>query len=185
VFYPDAAEAASNAYRTIENYDLQYTIKLNPMGLGFGKPFLQPVLLPNLLSIDPVYLYIPHNTIYWVWMRLGPIGYLALWYLFGSMISRGCIYVRKLQDKYLQLAAIYIVAMVVMEIMVAYADYQLSFYRNVIYVGMLVGVLMKLPALDTQKGTLPDPETKKDTALYETTRAHSELSRSLVGGRYA
>jgi hypothetical protein len=93
--------------------------------------------------------------------------------------------VRKLQDKYLQLAAIYVVAMVVMEIMVAYADYQLSFYRNVIYVGMLVGVLMKLPALDTQKGTLPDPEKKKDTALDETTRAHSELSSSLVGGRYA
>ena len=106
------------------------------MGLGFGKPFLQPVPLPNILSLDPVYLYIPHNTIYWVCMRLGPIGYLALWYLFGSIIVRGCIYVRQLKDKYLQLVAIYVVAMVVMEIMVAYADYQLSFYRNVIYIGM-------------------------------------------------
>jgi hypothetical protein len=148
VFHPDPTDAASNLYRDIENYDLKYTVKLNPMGLGFGKPFLQPVLLPDLSSLDPVYNYIPHNTIYWVWMRLGPIGYLALWYLFGSIIVSGSIIARKLKDTYLQLFAIFIVAMVVMEIIVAFADYQLSFYRNVIYVGMLAGVLMRLPAID-------------------------------------
>ncbi len=148
VFRPDPNDAASNLYRDIENYDLKYTVKLNPMGLGFGKPFLQPMLLPDLSSLDPVYNYIPHNTIYWVWMRLGPIGYLALWYLFGAMIVRGSILARQLKGPYLQLMAIYIVAMIIMEIIVAYADYQLSFYRNVIYVGMLAGVLMKLPHID-------------------------------------
>lgn len=151
VFRPDPADAASNLYRDIENYDLKYTVKLNPMGLGFGKPFLQPILLPDVSSLDPVYNYIPHNTIYWVWMRLGPLGYLALWYLFGAMIVRGSIIVRKLKDPYLQLMAIFIVSMIIMEIIVAYADYQLSFYRNVIYVGMLAGVLMKLPQIDNSE----------------------------------
>jgi hypothetical protein len=55
---------------------------------------------------------------------------------------------RQLKDTYLQLIAMYIVAMVVMEIIVAFADYQLSFYRNVIYVGILAGVLMRLPSID-------------------------------------
>lgn len=175
VFRPDSTEAASNLYRDIENYDLQYTVKLNPMGLGFGKPFLQPILLPNILSLDPVYLYIPHNTVYWVWMRLGPVGYLAMWYLFGSIIARGCIYARQIKDKYLQLIAIYIVAMVVMEIVVAYADYQLSFYRNVIYIGMLAGVLLKLPALDI----------RKDQSVNEVACSHAELSNPYVGSRNA
>lgn len=148
VFHPDPHDAASNLYRDIEDYDLKYTVKLNPMGLGFGKPFLQPILLPDLSTLDPVYNYIPHNTIYWVWMRLGPIGYLALWYLFGTMIVRGSIIARQLKDKYLQLIAIYIVAMFVMEIIVAFADYQLSFYRNVIYIGILAGILMRLPKID-------------------------------------
>ena len=148
VFRPDPTDAASNLYRDIENYDLKYTVKLNPLGLGFGKPFLQPMLLPDLSSLDPVYNYIPHNTIYWVWMRLGAIGFLALWYLFGAIIVRGSIIARQLKDPYLQLIAIYIVSMVVMEIIVAYADYQLSFYRNVIYVGMLAGVLMRLPGME-------------------------------------
>ncbi len=160
VFQPDATDAASNLYRTIEDYDLSYTVKLNPLGLGFGKPFLQPELLPDISTLDPVYLFIPHNTIYWVWMRLGPIGYLALWYLFGAIIVRGCLYARQLKDKYLQLIAIYIVCMVIMEVMVAFADYQLSFYRNVIYVGMLAGILMKLPTLDKeQESGIPQQKT--------------------------
>jgi hypothetical protein len=151
VFRPDPTDAASNLYRDIENYDLKYTVQLNPLGLGFGKPFLQPVLLPDLSALDPVYNYIPHNTIYWVWMRLGPVGFLALWYLFGAIIVRGCIYLRQLKDSYLQLIAIYIITMIIMEIIVAFADYQLSFYRNVIYVGMLAGILMRLPGIEEEE----------------------------------
>jgi hypothetical protein len=151
VFRPDPNDAASNLYRDIENYDLKYTVKLNPLGLGFGKPFLQPIPLQDLSSLDPVYNYIPHNTIYWVWMRLGLIGFLALWYLLGAIIVRGCIYLRQLKDTYLQFIAIYIIAMIIMEIIVAFADYQLSFYRNVIYVGMLAGVLMRLPRIEEEE----------------------------------
>lgn len=144
----DARDTASNLYRQIENYDLKYTVRQNPLGLGFGKPFLQPVVLPNILVSDPYYLYVPHNTIYWIWMSLGPLGYFALWYLFGAMIVRGCLIARQIRDRYLQLVAIYIIATVFMEIVVAFADYQLFFYRNVIDLGLLAGVSMKLPALD-------------------------------------
>lgn len=177
LFRPDPRDAASNLYRSIEDYDLLYTISKNPLGLGFGKPFLEPVLLPNILSLDPVYLYIPHNTVYWVWMRLGLIGYVALWYLFGSMIVRGCVYARQLKDKYLQLVAIFIVSMIVMEIIVAFYDYQLSFYRNVIYIGILSGVLVKLPALDS--------DTKEEKRTDEATGADTELSHANVGSRNA
>jgi nitrate reductase NapE component len=175
VFRPDPSDAASNLYRDIENYDLTYTVKLNPMGLGFGKPFLEPILLPDISGSDEYYNYIPHNTIYWVWMRLGPIGYLALWYLFGAMLARGCMYARQLKDSYLQLIAIYIVCMVAMEVIVAFADYQLFFYRNVIYIGILAGILMKLPALSLSDPPQADEVPQSDarllraleTSLYE------------------
>ncbi len=152
VFSPSAGDASSNAYRQIEDYDLKYTVKQNPvLGLGFGKPFLQPITLPNILIDDPYYLYVPHNTIYWIWMRLGPLGYFALWFLFGSIIVRGITILRRLKNHFLQLVAIYIVAITVMEVIVAFADYQLFFYRNVIYLGILIGILMKLPSLDKAK----------------------------------
>ena len=150
--HPDTADArdySSNLYRQIENADLKFTIKQSPIiGYGFGKPFLQPVLLPNILELDPYYLFVPHNTIYWVWMRLGFVGFLALWYLFGSIIVRGCQIARRLRDPYLQLVAVYVVAITFMEVILAYADYQLFFYRNVIYLGLLCGLLLKLPTLD-------------------------------------
>jgi hypothetical protein len=41
-----------------------------------------------------------------------------------------------------------VICMTCMEIIVAFADYQLFFYRNVIYIGLLAGILMKLPELD-------------------------------------
>jgi hypothetical protein len=59
--------------------------------------------------------------------------------------------IRRLEDPYLQVVAIYIVAVVVMEVIVAYADYQLFFYRNVINLGLLCGLLVKLPILDKER----------------------------------
>ncbi len=147
----DARDASSNLYRIIEDYDLKYTVKQNLPGMGFGKPFLEPIPLPDISGLDQYYNYVPHNTIYWIWMRLGPLGYFALWFLIGSIIIRGSQIARKLQDKYLQLVAIYIVAITFMEVIVAYADYQFFFYRNVIYLGLLAGILVKLSVLDKRK----------------------------------
>jgi hypothetical protein len=47
--------------------------------------------------------------------------------------------------------AVYVVAVTFMEVIVAIADYQLFWYRNVIYMGLLAGVLMKLPVLAASK----------------------------------
>jgi hypothetical protein len=160
VFHPnlnDTRDNNSNAYRNIENLDLKYTIQHNNFlfGLGFGKPYLQPTPLTtvfqNIQAVDIYYNYVPHNNIYWIWMRLGAVGFLVFWFLISSIIARGSIIARQLRDPYLQLVAIYAVAMTIMEIIVALADYQLFFYRNVIYLGLLAGILMKLPELDKEE----------------------------------
>ncbi|WP_170293424.1 O-antigen ligase family protein [Thermogemmatispora aurantia] len=166
----DTRDQASNAYRNAENYDLKYTVQQNPLlGLGFGKQFLQPEPLPVLASDDPdfggnPYLYVPHNTIYWIWMRLGPAGYIAFWFLLGSLIVRGGLIARQLQDPYLRLIAVYVIAITFMEVMVAYADYQLFFYRNVIYLGLLAGLLMRLPALERGRSAQQAAQKSMPTA---------------------
>lgn len=164
VFNPNAAsarDAASNLYRSIENYDLKYTEAQSPiLGYGFGKPFLQPVMLANVLELDPYYLYIPHNNVLWIWMRLGPLGYGALWYLIGAALIAGCLIARRLQDQQLRFFAIFAVAALVMEVVLAYGDYQFFFYRNMIFIGVLLGVLMKLPAIE--RASLGQPELYGD-----------------------
>lgn len=159
VFHPDATDTIStesDAYRSIENYDLAYTARKSPLlGWGFGREFLEPLVLPNISSLDANYLYVPHNTIYWVWMRLGIVGFAALWCLFGSILVSGYLIARRLPNSYLQLVAVYIVAVTFMEIIVAFADYQFFAYRNVIFLGLLAGLLLKLPILAEEKGALP------------------------------
>ena len=172
VFKPsatDARDTASNLYRTIEDYDLKFTESQSPiLGYGFGKPFLQPQVLPDVAQIDPYYLYIPHNNILWIWMRLGPLGYFALWNLIGSGIVFGCLIARRLKNPELRTFAIFTVAALVMEVIVAYSDYQFYFYRNVIYVGILLGTLLKLPAIaramSPEESAEPDYEPESGDA---------------------
>ncbi|HEX6542024.1 MAG TPA: O-antigen ligase family protein [Ktedonobacterales bacterium] len=179
VFNPsaaDARDAASNLYRIVENYDLKYTEAQSPLlGYGFGKPFLQPILLANVLDLDPYYLYIPHNNVLWIWMRLGPLGFGALWYLIGTSIVSGCIMARRLKNKQLQFFAIFAVATVVMEVILAYGDYQFFFYRNMIFVGIVLGVLMKLPAIE--RASLGQPGTTNDDLFSESTPKQSSRPR--------
>lgn len=145
----DVRDIASNYYRDIENFDLKYTERQSPIiGYGFGKPFLQPIVLPNISGLDPYYLYIPHNTLLWVWMRLGPPGFAALWYLVAAFIIRAGLMARTLRDPDLRFVAIYAIGAMLMEIPLAYGDYQLFFYRNIMYLGLLMGIVMRLPALD-------------------------------------
>jgi len=179
VFHPSATDVRdlqSNQYRIVEDFDLRYTIAHENffVGMGFGKLYLEPVPLttvfPGIGEADQYYNYVPHNNIYWVWMRLGAIGFLAFWYLFGSLIVQGSLIARRLRDPYLQVAAIYAVGMAVAEIVVAFADYQLFFYRNVIYIGLLAGLLMKLPELErNEAGPLPVAQRPPtEVALQET-----------------
>jgi hypothetical protein len=168
VFKPsstDARDAASNLYRTIEDYDLKYTEAKSPLlGYGFGKPFLQPEVLPNVIQLDPYYLYIPHNNVLWIWMRLGPLGFGALWYIIGTAVVCGCLIARRLKDPQLQLFAIFTVASLVMEVIVAYSDYQFFFYRNMLFTGIVLGVLFKLPAIArAASGNSAEPEDEIDS----------------------
>jgi hypothetical protein len=169
IFIPtagDSRDVLSNLYRDYENTDLIYTAKRYPLGLGFGKTFLQPKSLestyPGVRGDDPYYDYIPHNTIYWVWVDLGPIGFFAFWFLIGSIMIQGCFIARQLKDSYLQVVAIYIIAIAVMEVIVAFADYQLYFYRNVIDLGLLSGLLVKLPILDKEQKEVQKNESTDD-----------------------
>ncbi|HEX9067136.1 MAG TPA: O-antigen ligase family protein [Ktedonobacterales bacterium] len=166
VFKPDATEAASNQYRVIEDYDLKYTARKNPLGYGFGKPFYQPAVLPNIQSLDQYYLYVPHNTIYWVLMRLGIIGDLAFWYLIGMIIVRITHVVKRLRTPYLKAIAIYAVGVVFMEITLAFADYQLFFLRNVLFFGLIVGMALRFPALEEGKEALHAAAHRKSNTTH-------------------
>src|SRR4029077_13555155 len=57
-----AEDRSSDLYRVIEAFDLNYTIRLDPLrGLGFGRPFYRPVPLANI-GFFQLNAYSPHNS---------------------------------------------------------------------------------------------------------------------------
>jgi hypothetical protein len=82
---------ASDLYRTIETFDLNFTIRSNKlMGLGLGKNFYRPIPLPSIDNFGFNSL-IPHNSLLFVWVMFGFGGFVALFCLLGRSMMLGSV----------------------------------------------------------------------------------------------
>ncbi len=140
----------SDAWRDLERENITGNIRSAPLtGLGFGRPYRFYVPEPSLVSSGFIYwTYITHNAIYWVWMKMGAIGFIAFWLLLGSAIVQGLTSFRKLSDSTLRVLAITIAGLVVMQVIFSYGDLGLTYARPMIFLGCMLGVLVRLPDLD-------------------------------------
>lgn len=89
IISPDARDAASNSYRTLEKLDIIINIKSSPiLGLGFGTPFAMTVPLPDL-SFWRFWHFTTHNSVLWVWMKGGFFTFVTFWWLLGRSLFDG------------------------------------------------------------------------------------------------
>ena len=145
---PSARDYSSDLYRTAENANLKYTFKTSPvLGVGFGSPFLIVVPMADISNLYPLWNVIPHNTLMWVEMRMGAVGLIAFWGLIGLAVLQGFQAIGTRRDPVLRMIAAFAVAAIVGEVVVAYADLQLESYRNLIFLGVVLGVLNRLPQM--------------------------------------
>lgn len=87
VIAPSERDYLSNLYRDQENTNLNATIAQSPVvGIGFGKPMKVVVQMASLLDQWSLQLYMPHNNMLWLWMRMGIIGFAVFWLLVGSSL---------------------------------------------------------------------------------------------------
>lgn len=130
----------SNLYREIENYNLARTVVNNPVtGVGFGKRYDQPIPLVDIRFT--LRDYIPHNQIIWILVKMGPIGFLGFWFFFNSVAAKGTRILTRLKDPYLSAVTLMIVVAIINQLVVSYFDLQLTYSRNMIYLGCLMGML--------------------------------------------
>jgi O-antigen ligase len=103
VVWPDPRDEGSNTYRVIEAEIVALNIALSPIvGLGYGREMVMFLHLPDLTDIFEFWAWIPHNTIMWVWMRLGIIGFAAFWFMIGRSVVGAAVAARQTRDRYLQ-----------------------------------------------------------------------------------
>lgn len=148
------ARYSSNLYRLKEDYDLAVTVRHFPvLGIGFGNKYMEPVSLPKIAF--PLRDYIPHNEILWVIVKTGAVGFFIFWLFMDTLMFQGARIFRKLDDPYLKAVAAVAVTAVVNQMIVSYFDLQLTYYRDMIYLGTLVGLFPALDRLSRKKDYEP------------------------------
>ena len=133
----------SNLYREFEKYNLAQTIKTAPLfGIGFGRKYHMPIPLADIAF--PLRDYIPHNEILWVLVKTGAVGFFVFWFFFDAFGHAAAGTFAQLRDPYLKAVSAVIIIAVVNQMVVSYYDLQLTYYRNMIYLGSLMGLLPTL-----------------------------------------
>lgn len=133
----------SNLYREFEDYNLAVTVRRNPvLGIGFGNKYDMPLKLANISF--PLRDYIPHNEIFWYLVKTGGVGFFFFFVFFNSFTFKAAQVLKVLKDPYLKAVCAVVSIAVINQLVVSYFDLQLTYYRNMIYLGTLMGLL---PAL--------------------------------------
>jgi hypothetical protein len=171
-----ARDLSSNAWRALENLNIDYNIRGAPItGLGFGRPYSFIVAQPSLEATGFTYWnYIAHNAIYWVWMKMGMVGFVLFWNLVGSAVVFGLITFRQLRDGYLKSLALMVAGVVLMQVIFSYGDLGLTYTRSMVFLGCMLGMLARLPALGSTEYRVPSTE-----------QASAETRYSVLGTRYS
>ncbi len=151
-FEPDERDDASNAYREAENVNLEFTVRESPIvGIGFGKEMVMHWPLPDIGEFFAWYTIVPHNTILWVMMTTGIVGFIAFWYWIGVTFVQGCLAARRLVERQNLGLAVYGITMLAAMLVVALYDQGLLSMRITIFMGILVGLTMISPRLERRQ----------------------------------
>jgi len=152
LYEPDQRDANSNLYRLLETFDIQATIHSDPVtGVGFGRPFLMAVGLPDL-SWWPFWHFETHNNILWVWMKTGFIGYVIFWSMIGGAIGRASHAAKRLNDPTLRCAALFCLVAIIGTVVFAWVDLGLVSGRVTLMLGISLGLLAVVERIDRTTG---------------------------------
>ena len=130
----------SNQWREIENDNVAFTIQQLPVtGVGLGQRYLferEPSEVPF-----EYWRFITHNAPLWLWLKAGPLGAFALWFLVGRALLVGAALYRRLSDPSLRLVVALPIALVVSQIVFSSVELGLTYSRNMIVLGVALGLL--------------------------------------------
>lgn len=92
VFAPEQlsqADQSSSLYREIEALNIGRTIRDNPLfGVGFGRTFTVYYPMPDI-SFYEFWAYRPHNSVLWIWLKMGIAGFGVTMFMIGRTIQHG------------------------------------------------------------------------------------------------
>jgi len=172
VIAPDARDEQSNQYRFVENANLALSIQMHKStGSGFGIPIVYAIPMVDLRSQNSSIAYIPHNTVLWVWMRMGVLGEVLFWLVIAQAIIAACRLSRA-PDRESALFGALVTCAVIAYVILGNQDLGLFWFRIALCVGILLGAVEgRLRSLREKRLDVGGPETRARTVLVPSTAA--------------
>jgi hypothetical protein len=153
----------SNLYRDVERYDLAQTFVRYPIfGIGFGNKYDQPMKLVPIPF--PLRDWISHNEVLWILVKNGAVGFFIFWLFFTSFAYNAAMLLPKLNDPYFKALCAVSATVIVTQMVVSNYDLQLTFYRNMIFLGTFMGLVPAMKVIDNE-GQKPVVQVPKDTQI--------------------
>ncbi|HVA89335.1 MAG TPA: hypothetical protein VNL71_05790, partial [Chloroflexota bacterium] len=156
--------------------------KTSPIyGYGFGKLMLTPYPLADISNVYVFWNLLPHDSVLWVWMRMGTIGYLFFWLLIGGAVLQTTRLTVRLRDPCLKGIALLLLTLVLQEVVLAYLDLQWSNYRNLIVIGVIFAMIGKLRQFDRPDLAEPPQRRGRRPAPYRWARGAPDGRNGRIG----
>jgi len=147
---PTARDLSSDQYRDVENEDLILDIhSTKSIGEGYGVKIDYVIPTADIATVDPLILYMPHDTVLYEWYRLGILGEFLLWTIVGFGIIAGCRLVKRTSSKAapvgptkeVALVGALAVCAIICWILIGYNDMGLTQLRISTFMGFLLGAV--------------------------------------------
>jgi hypothetical protein len=143
-------DAMSDLYRKWEDYNLAVTWRRVPEGTGFGRKYDTPLKWYNFLELTPIMAYTPHNQLYWMVTTLGTQGFFFFLLFFNIFFLESTFRLKEMRDPYLKSVVAMVIVSVINQLVVTYFDMQITWPRNMVYLGVLMGLYSSAQLLDTE-----------------------------------
>ena len=138
---PDPRDAASNGYRVIEEQDIRINLAGSPLtGLGFGQPYVFYIPLPDL-SWWPFWHYESHNSVFWLWMEMGPAGFIAFLSVSGATIALGVQLLKREANGRMAPILVALAGLILMMLVYSFVDLGLFNLRLMAWTGAAIGII--------------------------------------------
>lgn len=147
IWQPDARDAASNTARLLEKINVIATIKSDPLlGVGFGREYT--FVVPGVdLSWWPLWRYVTHANVLWLWIKMGFLGFVAFWVLIGAAITRAVQLTKRRGPPEARAFAVLALGTVMTIFVFSYVDIGFLSGRTMILFGTILGGLAVLESL--------------------------------------
>lgn len=137
----------SSDSRDVENLNLVATLSEHPvLGSGFGHEYTEVLKIYDISEFMPLYRFIPHNSILWLWTVAGLVGFVWLWILPLSAAYFGARAFRAAEGTFERVGALVSVGIVSVWISANWGDVGLASETNVMIFAIGMAVATKINA---------------------------------------